>query len=342
MYNPHQTLKSGIWHWRFRSVGNNGTEQPWSDTYSFEVKDETPKFVTPTFETFIKNAPRTHPRLFCFLDNGLEQARRNVKSHPEYKQLTGRAQTALNTDYSLLPNPYDEAAKIKNSVQHLYQAYHLIQDKKYADKLHEILTILLSCPVSDSQLFASNFGATDIAISFIEIYDLLYNELTPEEKLGIEDLLMRVSRFYFQSNCGRQENHIFDNHFWQHNMRVLFQAYFILYDKATYTEEILPMLEYYYEIWSARAPASGFNRDGIWHNGTGYIATNIKTLYYIPSLFAYVTRSDFLKHPWYLNAGKALVYTSPPHSKSIGFGDGSESGNEPSRVLAAFTPKTSQ
>lgn len=33
---------------------------------------------------------------------------------------------------------------------------------------------------------------------------------------------------------------------------------------------------------------------------------------------------------------KALVYTSPPHSKSIGFGDGSESGNEPSRVLAAF------
>lgn len=94
-------------------------------------------------------------------------------------------------------------------------------------------------------------------------------------------------------------------------MRVLFQACFILYDKATYTEEILPMLEYYYEIWSARAPASGFNRDGIWHNGTGYIATNIKTLYYIPSLFAYVTRSDFLKHPWYLNAGKALVYTSP-------------------------------
>ena len=182
MYNPHQTLKSGTWHWRFRSVGNDGTEQPWSDTYSFEVKDETPKFVTPTFETFIKNAPRTHPRLFSFLDNGLEQARRNVKSHPEYKQLTGRAQTALNTDYSLLPNPYDEAAKIKNSVQYLYQAYHLIQDKKYADKLHEILTILLSCPVSDSQLFASNFGATDIAISFIEIYDLLYNELTPEEK----------------------------------------------------------------------------------------------------------------------------------------------------------------
>lgn len=129
MYNAHRTLKSGTWYWRFRSVGNDGTEQAWSETYSFEVKDETPKFVTPTFETLLKNAPRTHPRLFCFLDNRLEQARRNVKSHPEYKQLTGRAQTALGTDYSLLPNPYDAAAQIKNSVQHLYQAYHLIQDK---------------------------------------------------------------------------------------------------------------------------------------------------------------------------------------------------------------------
>lgn len=336
MHNPHQTLKTGIWYWRFRSVNNNGTEQAWSETYSFEVKEETPRFVTPAFDIFIQNAPRTHPRLYAFLDNGLEQARRNVKSHPEYKQLIGRAQTALDTDYSLLPNPYDKAAEIKNSVQHLYQAHYLIQDNQYADKLHEILTILLSYPVSDSQLFASNFGATDIAISFIEIYDLLYSELTPEEKLGIENLLMRVSRYYFKVNCGKQENHIFDNHFWQHNMRILFQACFVLYDKATYAEEILPMLEYYYEIWTAHAPASGFNRDGIWHNGTAYITANIKTLYYIPSLFTHITQRDFLKHPWYLNAGKALVYTSPPHSKSIGFGDGSEKDDKPNRILAAF------
>ena len=81
MYNAHRILKSGTWYWRFRSVGNDGTEQAWSETYSFEVKDETPKFVTPTFETLLKNAPRTHPRLFCFLDNGLEQARRNVNTN---------------------------------------------------------------------------------------------------------------------------------------------------------------------------------------------------------------------------------------------------------------------
>lgn len=190
--------------------------------------------------------------------------------------------------------------------------------------------------MSDAQLFASNFGSTDIAINFIEIYDLLYAELTPKEKLAIEELLMRVSRYYFKMYCGMQENHIFDNHFWQHNMRVLFQACFLLYDKPLYSDEILPMLEYYYELWTARAPASGFNRDGIWHNGTGYFNANIKTLFYMPSLFSYITQKDFLQHPWYKNAGKALVYSCPPHSKSVGFGDGSENGDEPHRLQVAF------
>lgn len=336
MYNPHKTLKSGTWYWRFRSILSDGAEQPWSETYSFEVKEATPKFVTPSFDVFINHAPRVHPRLFCFLDNGIEQARRNVTSHPEYPELISRAKTALATDYSTYPNPYDKAANIKVTIQHLYHAYYLTQQKTYADKLYKILNLLVSHPVSDVQLFASNFGATDIAICFIKPYDILYDQLTPDEKLKTEELLMRVSRFYYKANCSKQENHIFDNHFWQHNMRVLFQAAFVLYDKSPYAEEILPMLEYYYELWTARAPASGFNRDGVWHNGAGYFTTNIKTLYYMPSLLSHVTAKDFLQHPWYQNVGKAMVYTWPPQSKSSGFGDSSEKGDEPDRQRVAF------
>lgn len=336
MYNPHKTLKSGIWYWLFRSISANGTEQPWSETYSFEVKDDTPKFVTPTFDTFRNNAPRTHPRLFCFLDNGIEQARRTVTSHPEYKELISRAKAALNTDYSVYPNPYDKAADIKTSIQHLYQAYHLTQEKAYSDKMHAILTLLLSHPVSDAQLFASNFGSTDIAICFIEPYDLLYARLSPDERQKAEELMMRVARYYYKMYCGMQENLIFDNHFWQHNLRVLFQAAFVLYDKGGYAEEVLPMLQYYYELWTARAPASGFNRDGVWLNGAGYFTANTKTLYYLPSLFSYVTSKDFLQHPWYQNAGKAMVYTWPPQSKSASFGDSSEKGDEPDRQRVAF------
>lgn len=107
-------------------------------------------------------------------------------------------------------------------------------------------------------------------------------------------------------------------------MRILFQVALSLYDKSAYSSEVLPMMEYYYELWTARAPASGFNRDGIWHNGTGYFSANILTLAYMPSLLSFISQYDYLSHPWYQNVGRSLVYTCPPGSKSNGFGDNSE------------------
>lgn len=336
MFNPHQTMETGTWYWRFRSITADGQQQAWSDTYQFEIKDETPRFVTPSFETFYTNAPRLHPRLYCFLDGRMDEARKSVSSHPEYKALRSRAATALAINLSTLGNPYDRIEEIKSYVQSLSQAYYLTQQYIYSKRLHEILQLLLSTPVADKQLFATNFGSTDIAYCFITVYDLLYSTLSADEKAGTEEMLLRILRYYYPQQCGVQENHIFDNHFWQQNMRVLFQATFLLYDKDIYSKEALPMMKYYYELWTARAPASGFNRDGVWHNGSGYFINNVETLYYIPMLFSYISRKDFLQHPWYQNAGQSLVYSWAPQSKSGSFGDGSEKGDSPLRQRVAF------
>ena len=61
-----------------------------------------------------------------------------------------------------------------------------------------------------------------------------------------------------------------------------------------------------------------------------------QTLAYMPSLLSFISQRDFLSHPWYQNAGRSLVYTCPPGSKSNGFGDNSEKGSEPNRLIAAF------
>ena len=61
----------------------------------------------------------------------------------------------------------------------------------------------------------------------------------------------------------KEETHIFDNHFWQFAFRHFMQAALVMYDKYPLAKEYL---EYSYELWTARAPASGFNRDGSWHN----------------------------------------------------------------------------
>ena len=337
MYNLHRRLEVGTWYWRFRSTNLNGTMPgEWSAIYRFEVKNDTPEFVTPSFQTFLANAPRLHPRIYCFLDDRIEGARNRVTSHPEYKELQSRASLALNAEYTGMTDLYSRAEELRQHATYLYQAYHLTQKEIYAEKLRQLLEALIVAPPADGQLFASNFTASNITWCLVAAYDLLYNNLSASDRTAAEELMMRVARYYYKVNCGFQENHLFDNHFWQQNMRVLFQVALSLYDKPAYSSEVLPMMEYYYELWTARAPASGFNRDGIWHNGTGYFSANILTLAYMPSLLSFISRYDFLSHPWYQNAGRSLVYTCPPGSKSNGFGDSSEKGSEPNRLVAAF------
>ena len=337
MYNLHRRLEVGTWYWRFRSTNLNGTTPgEWSAIYRFELKNDTPEFVTPPFQTFLANAPRLHPRIYCFLDDRIGEARNRVTSHPEYAELQSRASQALKAEYTGMTDLYSRAEELRQHATYLYQAYHLTQKEIYAEKLRQLLEALIAAPPADGQLFASNFTASNIAWCLVAAYDLLYNNLSASDRTAAEELMMRVARYYYKVNCGFQENHLFDNHFWQQNMRVLFQVALSLYDKPAYSSEVLPMMEYYYELWTARAPASGFNRDGIWHNGIGYFSANILTLAYMPSLLSFISRYDFLSHPWYQNAGRSLVYTCPPGSKSNGFGDSSEKGSEPNRLIAAF------
>ena len=339
MFNPHQTLKAGIWYWRFRSI-QSGTPQSWSATYSFEIKEDTPKFTTPAFDVFFRNISRTHPRLYCFFDTYLEQARANAPKHREYKALINRAETAVAHNYASYANPFDfnSTEVIKPHIDMLYQAYHLTKTTKYQDKMIEVLRLMLQRlpALTDRELFASNFGSTNIAIIFIEIYDMAFDRLSIDERNASEELLMRIARHYYKMYCGMEENRFFDNHFWQHNMRILFQSALVLFDKAAYTEECSEMLEYYYELWTARAPDAGYNRSGLWKNGVGYFTANVKTLFYMPSLFSALTGSNFLAHPWYQNAGQALVYAWPPQSKSTSFGDSNEKATTPDRQRVAF------
>ena len=340
MYNPHQTLSTGRWYWRYRNVTATGQKGEWSETIPFEVKADASAFVTPAFDVFKQNLPTHHPRLFCFVDPDLEQARKTVTSHSEYRKLIGRAQSAMldASEYQSLISPYKEAnmSKVEQYADFLYQAYLLTNEDKYADKLREVLHLMATSQLTDGEVFSSNFGSSYIAGALMIPYDALYDKLTNEERTAVERKLGQIAAYYFDAYRGKQENHIFDNHFWQRNMRTLFQISLLLYDKVTYTALANESLEYYYELWTARAPAGGFNRDGAWINGMTYFNANVKTLFYMPLMFSYITGQNFLSHPWYQHAGQALTYNWLPNSKSIGFGDNSEKYDAPTRQRLAF------
>lgn len=334
MFNPHQVLAEGTWYWRFRSISRSGQEMPWSKSLQFTMTDDVPRFVTPSFEVLLKGIPQQSPRLFCFLDEGLSEARRTMRSHPEFNRMITDARTALAVDHATDTLPYKHATALSMHCENLFTAYQLTQRTIYKEKMVQIIRWLLPATVTDEAL-SNDFYAGDLAALLACTYETCYDRFAPSERKQMEQLMLRIVTHYYHSRIiGYTENHIFENHFWQFTFRKLLQASLVLYDRYPEAREYL---EYSYELWTARAPATGFNRDGAWANGTCYFSANAVSLWYVPSLFSHLTGSDFLQHPWYREAGKALAFSWPPHSASVGFGDGNEQMNDkPLIIRSAF------
>lgn len=335
MYNPHRLMETGTWYWRFRCVGQNGLVTDWSEIYQFEVKDETPRFLTPSFGRFEYGMPKDFPRLYPFLDAGMEKAREKVTEHPEYKLLLGRAKPGLAFDCSKYPNPYDGGGDICGHIEMMYQAYVLTQDTDYRDKMLEIARYMIAYPEGDRDLFGGNFHMAALLRLYARIYDACHGVLTPAERTRIAGLIYRILDRWYKIDVGSVENTMFSNHYWQKCYRSIVQGLLMLHDNPDCPDvnKLNEMWEYYYELWTARAPAHGFNRDGSWLNG-GYYGVNIVTLTYVPSLFSHCSGTDFLQHPWYKSAGRALAYTQP----GMLFGDqsGRNIGEAPERIYLAF------
>lgn len=334
MFNPHKILNPGTWYWRVRSVGKSGETLPWSETYSFNVTDDIPKFVTPAVNAFFNNIPEKFPRIYCFLNDSLEQARKKMRTHPEFETMVDDARDALSISYKTETKPYSKITQMAASCDKLNTAYQMLQYDLYADKMVENVRYLLAA-APDSEVIGNDFHAGELAYTLACTYENCFDRFNAKEQKQIEEILMTIlSRYYKERILGQEETHIFDNHFWQFTFRHLMQAALVIYDKYPLAKEYL---EYSYELWTARAPASGFNRDGVWHNGTSYFSANAVTLCYVPTLFSYLTGTDFLQHPWYKNAGIAMTYSWMPGARSAGFGDGHEKSNgKPLRIRSAF------
>lgn len=336
IYSPHRYLKPGTWYWRFRNVGYGNEISDWSKVMSFTVTGEEDRFVTPAFEVFLQRIPRTHPRLHCYMSANLENARAKVTSHPEYRELISRANIGLRLNEGDVASLYRSSDDLRVGVMYLHDAYTLTQDARYRDKMQAILEAIVSTPATDSQLFGDNFATTAIAYAYAVITDALYDNINVTVRNGALQQLDRILTRMMTSCYGYQENHIFDNHFWQRNMRIIFQSALVLFDQPGYSAQATKALEYLYELWCTRAPAGGFTRDGLWPNGVGYMSANVLTLSYMPLYLGYVTGFDFLSHPWYRAAGKSLSYSCPTGSMGVGFGDQSEKYTTTNRQYPAF------
>lgn len=334
VFNPHRVLEEGTWYWRFRSVDKNGKSGAWSKTYRFTVTPDLPRFATPPAETFLKNIPANGSRIYCFLTDSLASARREMRSNPEFEWMVDAATEALSHNYRTDTDPYKHIMEMSESCDKLLTAYLMLGRELYVDKMVENVKCLL--PIDPTPRFIGNdFNAGELVYLLACTYEAGKEKFTPAEQKRITDLICHVISYYYKERlAGKLENRLFDEHLWQFTMRRFTQGALVLYGQRSEAEE---WLEYLYEAWTSRAPATGFNRDGDWQNGANYFSANAVSLMYMPSLFGYLTGTDFLQHPWYQQAGKGVAFTWLPNSLSSGFGDGHEKTNQkPLRIRSAF------
>lgn len=326
MFSPHKILAPGTWYWRFRSVGKNDKGMNWSKTYSFTVKNETPKFATPPFKRLVAGIPASYPRMYVFLKEGFAYAQKHASEFPEYKELIRRVNGAMKLDYKSKPDGVARISALTNAVFYLHQAFCVTGERMYSDKLVEMGRSMAD--VADDPALQNDFMSGDYCLQLLNVYDVCYDQLTATDRKNIEKAVINLTGEIYRGCLDNEENHIFDNHFWQLTIRQLFQTGVMFHDKYPIAHD---MLEYCYELWTTRGPGGGFIMDGSWNYGTGYFNVDINTNYYFPAALSYFTGYNFLNHPWYKEAGKALCYIWPPNSYSPGFGDGHEGGVQPSR-----------
>lgn len=334
MYSPHRVLEPGRWYWRVCPVDSLGRDGRWSPVYSFVITGNEPQFATPAVEAFLSAIPADGNRIYCFFADSLAGARERVRSHPEFEEMISDSRDALALRYDTETRPYTKISRIAADADRLNTAYQMLGLDIYANRMVANVRRLLQVG-RDERVIAGDFSAGELIYTLALTLDVARDKFTPEEQKAIETLIMDVAWQYYQDRfLGHEETHIYDNHFWQFAMRHFLQGALVCYGHDERAEEVL---RYLYELWCSRAPASGYNRDGAWHNGSNYFSANAITLAYVPELFGYLTGADFFAHPWYRNAGLGLVYSKMPGQRSAGWGDGHENSNpKPMRIRSFF------
>ena len=333
IFNAHKELAPGTWYWRFRGITADGETLPWSGTFTFSIAEDIPVFVTPPYDVFRNNIPEEGFRLYCFLEDSLPGARKAMRRHAEFESMIADSRTALASDFRNDTLPFRRITQIYDMNQNLYTAYMMLQRDIYADKMVQNIRCLLRT-VPDMAVISNDFKAGELMYALALAYESCHDRFSDDELKQIEDLMLLTLRTHEPRIRENEVDMFFDNHFWQFTFRHMLQGALVLCDRYPEAEEYL---EYSYELWTGKAPAAGFNRDGNWHNGTSYFSANAVSLGYVAMLFSHLTGTDFFQHPWYRNSGIGVAYSWLPGSMSAGFGDGHEQMNpKPLRIRSAY------
>jgi hypothetical protein len=353
VYTHHRALAAGVWYWRYRSVDAQAQASPWSRARSFTVPATAAEFPAPTDAEIRARIPSGHPRLFVTardLPRLREWARGGGAE--TYRRLMARADELLNAEPTPEPTVMGDAGNPEtrnfwwpNRVQTLKAcqeaealafAYLLTGEAKYGSAARRwVLHLAAWNPDGPTNWRLNDEAAMPILHRLARAYDWAYAALSEAERAQVRAVLLRRAEDTWRAGqTGQGGGHLnrpynsHGNRSWHKLAENAIATYGDTPRAAEFLRFAVDKFFAAYPVWS--------DDDGGWHEGLSYWAGYmVKTTWWF-DVARTALAIDGFKKPFFANFGDYALYTAPPGSAELGFGDLSNRQPSPSWAFVHY------
>ncbi len=340
IYTHSRTLKLGPWWWRYRIVSAGGRESPWSRARKFVISTGAAAFPQPTMEELRQRIPAGHPRLFVRAEDlpRLRQWALGGGKEP-YSRLIARADALVHAEPTPEPSvratPSDpatrkywwtnrvQAIKALQEAEILSFAWLLTQDPKYGAPARRFTLKLAAWDPDGPSNFALNCEvAKPLVHRLARAYDWAWPLFTEDERAKIRAMLLRRANDAWKNGeVGRGVGHL-SRPYSSHGNRMWHKLAENAIATLGETPESEQFLHYAvtkffgaYPVWS--------DDDGGWHEGLSYLGSYMSKAPWWIDIARNAMNLDTFRKPFFSRIGDYALYSAPPGTPDLGFGDSS-------------------
>ncbi|MFN7934428.1 MAG: DUF4962 domain-containing protein [Bryobacteraceae bacterium] len=348
VYTHHKTLAPGTYYWRYRIHGAKAVS-PWSRPRRFTVPASAMEFPQPTLTELKSRIGTAHPRLFVSAKELPRlRAYANGDGKAAFTALLQRADqltTAKPTPEpsvrgdSRNPETRDhwwsnrvQTLKALNEAEVLTFAWLMTQDKKYAAPAREFTLKLAAWDPDGPTQFALNCEAAKPMLHRLpRAYDWAYPLFSEEERARIRKVMQRRAHDAWISGEVREGVGHLNQPYGSHANRTWHKLAENAVATIGETPEADRLLQYAVTKFYAAYPVWS-DEDGGWHEGLSYFAGYMSKVTWWMHLASQALGIDGFRKPFFQHFADYAMYSAPPGTPDLGFGD--LSSGQPNRGWA--------